>query len=105
MFEAVGDAGSDLPQVAPVVDATALLRGIAARPGYSLADREVLVGLRVVQELLAVGESVFLRLVHELQSRPGIIAGVPAGKAAGVFLTEVLHRSAWVPQIGDLLDA
>src|SRR5512140_861509 len=93
MFEAVDDAGSGLSQVAPVVDAIALIRGVAARPGYSLSNAEVLAGLQATQALMAVTESAFLRLVHEVESRPGIIEGVPAGKAARTFLTEVLHRS------------
>src|SRR5512140_565844 len=93
MFEAVDDSVSDLPQVAPVVDAIALIRGVAARPGYSLSNAEVLAGLQATQARMAVTESAFLRLVHELETRPGIIEGIPAGKAARTFLTEVLHRS------------
>src|SRR5512140_1224855 len=93
MFDVGDDCGGDLPQVAPIVDATALIREVASRPGYSLSNAEVLAGLRAAQELLAVTESAFLRLVHELQTRPGILEGIPAGKAAGMFLTEVLRRS------------
>jgi len=53
----------------------------------------VLAGLRSVNALAASVEAVFLGFVQELQSRPGVIGGMPGSKGAHGFLTEVLRRS------------
>ena len=74
------------------------LRDFAARPGYAFSDAELLANLRGVHAFLATVDAAYLGLVAELDARPGVLPGVPAGRAAATFLREGLRVSG--PQAG-----
>src|SRR3954470_6162884 len=78
---------------APLVRAFAVVRELLDRPSYALSGVEVVEVVRQAQALIAAVHAVKLTYLQELDVRPELVAGAPAGKAAFTFLTEALHES------------
>src|SRR5512141_3229468 len=85
------DDGTDAVADAALGSCLELLTALGARPGFAFSDGEVLENLRAVHRLVAVAESVRLRLVEELRTRPGAVPGSGVAGGARRFLTEALH--------------
>src|SRR5512139_2426258 len=87
--DGAGGAGPD----AALQACSVVLREVGGRPGFAFSDAELVECLRGVHEVIAVAESVRLRLVEALRTRPGAVPGSGPAGGAKRFLTEALHVS------------
>ena len=90
------DAGGQAlrgPFAAALCPLVAEILALSDRPSYGLGGVEHLDSLRAAELVKAAADSIYLRLLADLQSRPEAVPGAAAGKVAETFLTEGLRVS------------